>query len=363
MQDNLFKINETEYILPGSRACQGCGLTLAYRHMLKALRENTVLTIPASCLCVLHGLYPITPVTVPCLNTTFASTAASASGIAAGLRALNKTDITVVAMAGDGSTYDMGIQALSGAAERTTDFIYVCYDNEGYMNTGTQRSSATPMGAITTTTPILTKEHSKKDFVRIMEAHELPYLATTSPAYPIDLYEKFVNAKRIKEPVHAIYSPARRVDFPAKDTSDGPLAWKRGSSCSSRRGRKFRFTEEARPWRAGISSPSSTTWEAGAVPENEHRTVESSPAWWTAAGTISQNAEAEIPAASPERLDDPAGVPVGRPPVAEDALPALSTLPRKASETAGFQDAPAEGGRRFHHFSGAEPPLARPAPP
>jgi pyruvate ferredoxin oxidoreductase beta subunit len=220
MQDNLFKINDTEYILPGSRACQGCGLTLAYRHMLKALRENTILTIPASCLCVLHGLYPITPVTVPCLNTTFASTAASASGIAAGLRALNKTDITVVAMAGDGSTYDMGIQALSGAAERTTDFIYVCYDNEGYMNTGTQRSSATPMGAITTTTPILTKEHSKKDFVRIMEAHELPYLATTSPAYPIDLYEKFVKAKRIRGTryIH-IYSPCPPGwMFPAKDT-------------------------------------------------------------------------------------------------------------------------------------------------
>jgi pyruvate ferredoxin oxidoreductase beta subunit len=220
MQDNLFKINDTEYILPGSRACQGCGLTLAYRHMLKALRENTILTIPASCLCVLHGLYPITPVTVPCLNTTFASTAASASGIAAGLRALNKTDITVVAMAGDGSTYDMGIQALSGAAERTTDFIYVCYDNEGYMNTGTQRSSATPMGAITTTTPILTKEHSKKDFVRIMEAHELPYLATTSPAYPIDLYEKFVKAKRIRGTRYMhIYSPCPPGwMFPAKDT-------------------------------------------------------------------------------------------------------------------------------------------------
>ncbi len=208
MQNNIFKINETEYILPGSRACQGCGLTLAYRYMLKALRENTVLTIPASCLCVLHGLYPITPVTVPCLNTTFASTAASASGIAAGLAAMNKSDITVVAMAGDGSTYDMGIQALSGAAERNTDFIYVCYDNEGYMNTGTQRSSATPMGALTSTTPILTKEHAKKDFVRIMEAHELPYLATTSPSYPIDLYDKFVKAKRIKGTRYMhIYSP------------------------------------------------------------------------------------------------------------------------------------------------------------
>jgi pyruvate ferredoxin oxidoreductase beta subunit len=92
----------------------------------------------------------------------------------------------------------MGIQALSGAAERGTDFIYVCYDNEGYMNTGTQRSSATPMGALTSTTPVLTKQQPKKDMLRIMEAHDLPYLATTSSAYPIDLYDKFVKAKRIK---------------------------------------------------------------------------------------------------------------------------------------------------------------------
>ncbi len=220
MQENIFKINDKEYILPGSRACQGCGLTLAYRYLLKALRENTILTIPASCLCVLHGLYPITPVTVPCLNTTFASTAASASGIAAGLSALNKSDITVVAMAGDGSTYDMGIQSLSGAAERNTDFIFICYDNEGYMNTGTQRSSATPLGAMTTTTPIHTKQDQKKDFVKIMEAHDLPYLATTSPAYPIDLYDKFVKAKRIKGTRYMhIYSPCPPGwMYPTKDT-------------------------------------------------------------------------------------------------------------------------------------------------
>ncbi len=83
-----------------------------------------------------------------------------------------------MAIAGDGATFDMGIQALSGAAERGTDFIYVCYDNEGYMNTGTQRSSATPMGALTTTTPILTKQQPKKDFLKIMEAHNIAYIAT-----------------------------------------------------------------------------------------------------------------------------------------------------------------------------------------
>jgi pyruvate ferredoxin oxidoreductase beta subunit len=151
MPENLFKINAREYILPGNRACQGCGLSLAYRMALKALRENTVMTVSASCLCVLHGLYPSTPVQLPCLNSSFASTGATASGLVAGLRALNRADTTVVAFVGDGGTFDMGIQSLSGAAERGTDFIYCCYDNEGYMNTGTQRSSATPMGALTTT--------------------------------------------------------------------------------------------------------------------------------------------------------------------------------------------------------------------
>lgn len=220
MPEKLFKINQKEYILPGNRACQGCGLALAYRYILKALRENTIMTIPASCLTVLHGLYPMTSVSVPCLNCTFASTAASASGLVAGLAAMNRTDTTVVAMAGDGGTFDIGIQALSGAAERGTDFIYVCYDNEGYMNTGTQRSSATPIGALTTTTPVLTKQQNKKDMMKIMEAHDLPYLSMSSPAYPIDLYDKFVKAKRIKGTRYMQISapcPPGWV-FPPKDT-------------------------------------------------------------------------------------------------------------------------------------------------
>ena len=220
MIQNLFKIHEKEYVLPGTRACQGCGLSIAYRFALKALREDTIVTFPACCLCVLHGLYPLTPVLVPSVNSTFAATAASASGIAAGLAALNRTETTVVAFAGDGGTFDMGIQALSGAAERGTDFIYVTYDNEGYMNTGTQRSSATPMGALTTTTPVLTKQQHKKDFLKIMEAHQIPYIATTTPAYPIDLYDKFVRAKRIKGTrfihIHTPCPPGWQ--YPTKDT-------------------------------------------------------------------------------------------------------------------------------------------------
>jgi pyruvate ferredoxin oxidoreductase beta subunit len=213
-------VNTEEYILPGNRACQGCGLTLAYRYILKALRGNTIMTVPASCLTVLHGLYPITSVEVPCLNCTFASTAASASGLVAGLAALNRSDTTVVAMAGDGGTFDIGIQALSGAAERSTDFIYVCYDNEAYMNTGTQRSSATPAGALTTTTPVLTKQQGKKDMMKIMEGHDIPYLATCTPSFPLDLYDKFVKAKRIQGSGFiqiASHCPAGWV-YPPKDT-------------------------------------------------------------------------------------------------------------------------------------------------
>src|SRR5512136_1453682 len=250
MPEKLYKVNIHEYMLPGNRACSGCGLSLAYRYVLKALGENTILTLPASCLTVLHGLYPITSVGIPCLNCTFASTAASATGLVAGLSAMNRSDITVVAIAGDGGTFDIGIQALSGAAERGTDFIFVCYDNEGYMNTGTQRSSATPLGALTTTTPVLTKQQHKKDFLRIMEAHQIPYIATTTPAYPIDLYDKFVRAKRIKGTrfihIHTPCPPGWQ--YPTKDTVRiGRLAVDTGLCVLFEvENGKFRFTGRSR---------------------------------------------------------------------------------------------------------------------
>ena len=197
MATTVMQLPQEEYILPGTRACSGCGLSLAYRHILKALGEKTILTIPASCLTVLHGLYPSTSVRLTNINTAFASTAASATGIVAGLKALGKKDYTVVGIAGDGGTFDIGIQALSAAAERNTDFLYICYDNEGYMNTGTQRSSATPLGAFTTTTPATKIEH-KKDMLAIMEAHGIPYMASASPAYPLDLYDKVAKARAIR---------------------------------------------------------------------------------------------------------------------------------------------------------------------
>ena len=196
MTTKVMQLPEEEYMLPGTRACSGCGLSLAYRHILKALGEKTILTIPASCLAVLHGLYPSTSVRLTNINTAFATTAASATGIVAGLRALGKTDYTVVGIAGDGGTFDIGIQALSAAAERNTNFLYICYDNEGYMNTGTQSSSATPLGAFTTTTPATKIEH-KKDMLAIMEAHGIPYVASASPAYPLELFDKVAKAKNI----------------------------------------------------------------------------------------------------------------------------------------------------------------------
>jgi pyruvate ferredoxin oxidoreductase beta subunit len=217
---------------------------------LKALRENTIVTLPACCLCVLHGIYPSTPVMIPALNNSFASTAASASGLVAGLQAMNRTDITVMAIAGDGGTFDMGIQALSGAAERGTDFIYVCYDNEGYMNTGTQRSSATPMGALTTTTPIATKQQHKKDFLKIMEAHDIAYLATASPSYPIDLYDKFVKAKKIKGTryIHLyIPCPPGWVYSPKDTVKMGRLAVETGiAPLFEIENGKFRFTSRSK---------------------------------------------------------------------------------------------------------------------
>ncbi|MFP5212914.1 MAG: thiamine pyrophosphate-dependent enzyme [Acidobacteriota bacterium] len=217
---NIMDLPEQEFITPGTRTCAGCGLPIAYRFMLKALGPKTVVTLPACCLTILHGIYPKTPVGINAVNNTFASTAASASGLAAGLKATGREDFTVVAMAGDGGTYDMGIQALSGAAERETNFIYVCYDNEAYMNTGVQRSSATPTGAVTTTTPVMTKQQPKKDFIQIMEAHHLPYMATTCSSYPQDLYEKFAKAKDVKGSrfIHMFIPCPTGWGYPTKDT-------------------------------------------------------------------------------------------------------------------------------------------------
>jgi pyruvate ferredoxin oxidoreductase beta subunit len=194
----LVDLPTREYILPGNRACAGCAIGIGLRSILKALDGKVVMTVPASCLTVLGGMYPTTSVQVPWLNVAFPGCAAAAAGLAAGLRATGRADeLTVLAMAGDGGTADIGIQGLSGAAERNDDFIYVCYDNEAYMNTGTQRSGLTPATARTTTTT-RGKRENPKDMPRIMEAHGIPYVASTSAVYPDDVYDKLVKARGLK---------------------------------------------------------------------------------------------------------------------------------------------------------------------
>jgi len=196
----LMELPEEEFIYPGTRACAGCSMALIYRIALKALGPKTIITVPASCLTVLHGMQGFCTTKVSVLHTPFATTGASASGIVASLEDKGLADeINVVAFAGDGGTVDIGIQSLSGAVERGTNFIYVCYDNEAYMNTGVQRSGSTPPGAYSTTTPN-GKIGYKKNMAKILEAHGIPYVATAISSYPLDLYDKFKNAMRIKGP-------------------------------------------------------------------------------------------------------------------------------------------------------------------
>ncbi len=172
---------------------------MAMRYALKALGKNTMVVLPACCWSVIDGEFPNTSLGVPLLHTAFETAAATSSGVRAALKVRGKDDVTVMAWAGDGGTFDIGIQALSGAVERNEDFIYVCYDNEGYMNTGIQRSSSTPYGAWTTTTPVDAFEQAhKKNMVDIMVAHQIPYAATACIAYPEDLVKKMQKAKEIR---------------------------------------------------------------------------------------------------------------------------------------------------------------------
>ncbi len=193
------EIDELENVYPGHLACQGCGASLAMRLVLKALGSNTVMTVPACCSTLIVGTFPYHSLKVPMFHTAFETAAITAAGIKAGLSVRGYPDTTVLAWGGDGGTFDIGFAALSGAAERNEDIIYVCYDNEAYMNTGIQRSSATPWGAWTTTTPERHPEDKpKKDIVGILAAHRVPYVATATLAYPQDLTRKVKKAKDLK---------------------------------------------------------------------------------------------------------------------------------------------------------------------
>jgi len=192
-------IPEEEILSTGHLACQGCGAALAMRYALKALGRKVIIALPACCWTVIDGPFPYSSVGVPLFHTAFETTASVASGVKAALELQKKEEITVLGWAGDGGTMDIGIQALSGAVERGDNFIYVCYDNEAYMNTGIQRSSSTPYGAWTTTTPAKTfKSTPKKNMVEIMVAHKIPYAATASISHPEDFIGKLRTAKEIK---------------------------------------------------------------------------------------------------------------------------------------------------------------------
>ena len=217
---NVMDVREEEFIYPGTRMCSGCAMALIYRIALKALGPKTIITVPASCLTVLHGMQGFCTTKVSVLHTPFATTGASASGIVASLEEKGLADeICVVAFAGDGGTADIGIQALSGAVERGTNFIYACYDNEAYMNTGVQRSGSTPLGAFTATTPG-GKIRPKKNMPRILEAHGIPYVATANGSYPLDLYEKFQKAREIKgsKYIHILSACPPGWGYDPKDT-------------------------------------------------------------------------------------------------------------------------------------------------
>jgi pyruvate ferredoxin oxidoreductase beta subunit len=188
-----------EYYIPGSAACPGCPATMAMRIVFKALGKNMIMVVPACCTAVIESLHPNTSFNIPTMNIAFEAAAAGASGVEAALRKQGKEDTTVVAWAGDGGTYDIGIQALSGALERQTNFIYICYNNQIYSNTGIQRSGATPYAAWTTTT-VGGKKEFRKEMGEIILAHHIPYAAQTCVSYPEDLYNKVKKAKGIKGP-------------------------------------------------------------------------------------------------------------------------------------------------------------------
>ena len=182
------EIPEQEFLAPGHRACAGCGATIGVRLALKMLGENTVAVSATGCLEVITTPYPETSWKIPWIHVAFENAGAVASGVERALKAQGKDDVTVVAFAGDGGTADIGLQSLSGAMERGHNLIYICYDNEAYMNTGVQRSGATPYGASTTTTPqgkeSFGENKPKKNIPMIMAAHGVPYVATASISYP-----------------------------------------------------------------------------------------------------------------------------------------------------------------------------------
>ena len=203
----LKDVTSEEYLSPGNLGCAACPEVLGFRHVLKALGPRTIAINGTGCLAVVMQMWVPK---VPHFHVLFENAAAVVSGIDDGLRALGKREgVNLVVVAGDGGTADIGLAALSGAIERNQDFIYICFDNESYMNTGGQRSGTTPFGARTSTTPVgrLVQGEDRapglrKDLMEIMVAHKVPYVASTSIAYPLDLIERVQRAAAVRGPTY-----------------------------------------------------------------------------------------------------------------------------------------------------------------
>ena len=192
-----FETNDPAMLCSGHAACPGCIEALSVRHILATMGPDTMAVIPPSCMAIIAGPQPMSSLKIPVYQPTLESSAAAASGLRRALDAQGKRDTQVLVLAGDGGTYDIGFQCLSSAAERNEDFLYVCLDNEGYMNTGAQKSSSTPHFARTGSTPA-GKTSRKKNLAEIMAAHGVPYVATASASHLPDLVAKIRKAKSIR---------------------------------------------------------------------------------------------------------------------------------------------------------------------
>ena len=196
MRMNL-ELHDEAMLCSGHAACPGCVEALSVRHILATLGPDTVAVIPPSCMAIIAGAQPFSSLKIPVYQPTLEASAAAASGLRRALDAQGRQETQVVVLAGDGGTYDIGFQCLSSAAERNENFIYFCLDNEGYMNTGAQKSSSTPHFAKTGSTPA-GKTTRKKNLTEIMAAHEVPYVATASVGHLPDLIAKVQKAKALR---------------------------------------------------------------------------------------------------------------------------------------------------------------------